>query len=56
MNIKINFFNEKNIACINPLRHQTRLISHPKDDDLEIINNFLINESIDTKSTQEKQF
>ncbi|MGL4763134.1 MAG: hypothetical protein ACRC6T_06135 [Sarcina sp.] len=54
MNIKINLFNDRNIACRNPLKLDKITLSYPKDDTLEIINNFLINDSIDIKSTQKK--
>lgn len=57
MNIKIKFFNDRNIAYSNPLRTKLNYpISHPKDDDSEIINNFLINDSIDTQFTHKKHF
>ena len=54
MNIKINLFNDRNIVCRNPLRLNNLTLSHPKDDSPEIINNFLINDSIDTESTHKK--
>lgn len=57
MNIKINFFNNQNISYQNPLRKKTPItISHPKNVDFEILENFLINNSLESKITQKKHF
>lgn len=57
MNTKIDFFNNKNITYQNPLRKKSSSpISHPENDDFEILENFLINNSLDSKTTQKKHF
>ena len=57
MNIKINFFNNKNGTYQNPLRKKlTSIISHPENHDFDILENFLINDSLNSKITQKKHF
>ena len=57
MNTKFDFFKNKQVSYQNPLRKNSNSpISHPKDDDFEILENYLINNSLDSKITQKKHF
>lgn len=57
MNSKFDYFKNKQTSYQNPLRKiSNSLLSHPKDDDYDILENYIINNTLDSKSTQKKHF
>ena len=57
MDSKFDYFKNKQTSYQNPLRKNSNSpLSHPKDDDYDILENYIINNSLESKNTQEKHF